>query len=154
MNKASDDDDDVSYETKQKKKSSVLDFWRSVSVTAPNANDHTKEGSFWGKDLKSMPRLWLHCLLAHKFLCIQGSSAPIERYFSKARQALKESRNRLDPEVVHDLVFCAEHLDLVRGTEGYMQVLGMRMTLMSFVVVILEKVAAEVIVVVTVEWWK
>ena len=109
VSKASnDDDDDAIYETKQKKKSNVLEFWRSVSVTAPSAKDHTKEGSFWGKDLKAMPRLWLHCLLAHRFLCVQGSSASIERYFSKAGQALNESRNRLDPEVVHDLVFCAE----------------------------------------------
>ncbi len=57
-----------------------------------------------------MPTLWLHCLLAHSFLCIMGSSAPVERSFNKCGQALRDSRNRLDPEVVSDLVFCAENL--------------------------------------------
>ena len=63
-----------------------------------------------------MPTLWLHCLLAHSFLCIMGSSAPVERSFNKCGQALRDSRNRLDPEVVSDLVFCAENLAFVRGT--------------------------------------
>ena len=52
VNKATSDDDDDTCETKQKKKSQVLEFWQSVSVTAPDAKDHKKEGSFWGKDLR------------------------------------------------------------------------------------------------------
>ena len=45
-----------------------------------------------------------------------GSSAPVERSFNKCGQALRDSRNRLDPEVVSDIVFCAENLAFVRGT--------------------------------------
>ena len=35
------------------------------------------------------------------------NSAPVERSFNKCGQALRDSRNRLDPEVVSDLVRAA-----------------------------------------------
>ena len=48
------------------------------------------------------------------------SSCPTERLFSDAGQVLTEKRSRLEPDLLADLVFCGENLDLVRdkSTDG------------------------------------
>ena len=46
-----------------------------------------------------------------------SASAPTEGLFSEAGQVLTEKRklwNRLDPDLLADLVFCGENLDFVR----------------------------------------
>ena len=52
----------------------MLDFWKSISSFAPDGDDHTSMGRFWGKEWPNMPRLWLHCLLAQTVLCLMGTS--------------------------------------------------------------------------------
>ena len=43
-----------------------------------------------------------------------GTAAPSERLFSRAGLTLTEKRNKLDPEIVNELVFCRENLSFVR----------------------------------------
>ena len=97
-----------------------------------------------------MPTLWLHCLLAHSFLCIMGSSAPVERSFNKCGQALRDSRNRLDPEVVSDLVFCAENLAFVRGTGEWSTTCASIVVLVLLVTVVVIAIIIVAVVVIAI----
>ncbi|KAK5922881.1 hypothetical protein CgunFtcFv8_020109 [Champsocephalus gunnari] len=57
---------------------------------------------FWQTNRFRFPML---CLLATKYLCVQGSSVPSERVFSSAGDILCSERARLDPERADMLIF-------------------------------------------------
>ena len=64
-----------------------------------------------------MPHLWLHCLMSHELVCIMGTSAPIERVFSKAKLTQTDKRCNLDPDILNELILCSENLDFVRAID-------------------------------------
>jgi len=57
---------------------------------------------FWQTNQFRFPML---CLLATKYLCVEGSSVPSERVFSSAGDILRSERARLDPERADMLIF-------------------------------------------------
>ena len=62
---------------------------------------------WWKQHHKRFPRLQV---LAHRYLCIPGSSVPSERLFSKAGILVSERRNRLKPKNVDQILFLNQNL--------------------------------------------
>ena len=57
---------------------------------------------WWRTNQQEYPNL---AVLARKFLAFPATSVPSERLFSDAGNVLTSKRNRLDPSMVHDILF-------------------------------------------------
>lgn len=65
---------------------------------------------WWGRNENAYPYI---SKLAKQLLCIPASSAASERTFSSSGNTLTKKRNRLDPEMVRELVFLKDAIDKV-----------------------------------------
>ena len=62
---------------------------------------------FWKQKASNYPRL---SILARKYLCVQATSTPSERVFSKMGNVVSKKRNKLTPEHTNETIFLASVL--------------------------------------------
>jgi len=66
---------------------------------------------WWKLNEHRYPRL---AALARKYLCVQPSSAAVERVFSVSGNIVTKRRASLAKDTIEDLVLCHDNIDLVR----------------------------------------
>ncbi|XP_028414074.1 zinc finger BED domain-containing protein 1-like [Dendronephthya gigantea] len=96
-------------ETPRQKSRKEIDSYLSTSSLdlISESGVETEPLAWWRDHCRDFPLL---AKRARKYLCIQASSSPSERLFSKAGQVITPQRTQLNPEKANMLVFLAENL--------------------------------------------
>ena len=79
----------------------------ALYAASPCVDVETNPLTWWRDHALVFPAL---ATLAKKYLCIQASSSPSERLFSKAGQVIIPNRTQLNPDKANMLVFLSENL--------------------------------------------
>lgn len=79
----------------------------ALYAASPCVDVETNPLTWWRDHALVFPVL---ATLAKKYLCIQASSSPSERLFSKAGQVITPNRTQLNPDKANMLVFLSENL--------------------------------------------
>ena len=80
-------------------------------VQCPDAGKDENILTWWYKNKNTFPTL---SKFARKYLAIPASSTKSERAFSTGGNVVTAKRNRLDPDMVEQLVVCHENVSLIK----------------------------------------
>ena len=80
----------------------------SIPSFDPDTGDENTPLDWWRAHHKEYPHL---ADMARKYLCIQASSSPSERLFSKAGNIITPRRAQLKPQKANMLIFLADNLN-------------------------------------------
>ena len=96
----------LNYMMKEKPKSEIneLDAYLEMNI---NKDTFTNASDWWKKQESMFPNL---AEFAREYLVISGSSAPVERLWSLARDIMDEKRTSLGDETLASLIFLKGHL--------------------------------------------
>lgn len=91
-----------------------VSLYLSIMATEKDAEAETDILGWWKEHEKTVPAL---ARVAKSILCIPASSGSSERNFSAAGLVVTDRRNRLDPNVVDDILLVHSNNDLLNSCD-------------------------------------